>query len=152
MKNLKLKALSLGIVSTVLISSSAFAATPAVIQNHPVPKVSAPVATNSTAIQTPTISKAAIHPSFNYGPNGGPSALSIVQSGGYIQYGDVGYAVKEVQWCLQGAGDLSTLETSSDGIFGQETYNALINFQKSHGLAADGIVGNATWTELFKYL
>ncbi|URZ17223.1 hypothetical protein [Clostridium felsineum] len=35
MKNLKLKALSLGIVSTVLISSSAFAATPAVIQNHP---------------------------------------------------------------------------------------------------------------------
>ena len=35
-----------------------------------------------------------------------------------------------------------------DGIFGANTRNAVINFQRSRGLSQDGIVGCATWTAL----
>lgn len=36
-----------------------------------------------------------------------------------------------------------------DGIFGRDTYNAVVNFQKSVDLEPDGIVGPLTWNELF---
>lgn len=36
----------------------------------------------------------------------------------------------------------------ADGIFGNNTYNAVIAFQKKNGLKADGIVGPATWEKL----
>jgi peptidoglycan hydrolase-like protein with peptidoglycan-binding domain len=32
-----------------------------------------------------------------------------------------------------------------DGVFGSVTQNAVKDFQQSEGLAADGVVGNATW-------
>ena len=35
-----------------------------------------------------------------------------------------------------------------DGIFGSATKNAIISFQKSNGLVADGIVGQNTWRKL----
>ena len=35
-----------------------------------------------------------------------------------------------------------------DGIFGTNTYNAVINFQNLKKLAADGIVGEHTWKNL----
>ena len=35
-----------------------------------------------------------------------------------------------------------------DGIFGTNTRNAVVNFQRSWGLSQDGIVGCATWTAL----
>ncbi|MDT1061918.1 N-acetylmuramidase domain-containing protein [Paracoccus sp. CPCC 101403] len=35
-----------------------------------------------------------------------------------------------------------------DGIFGQATYKAVIAFQKSRGLVADGIIGPKTWAAL----
>lgn len=34
---------------------------------------------------------------------------------------------------------------ASDGIYGNQTRQAVINFQKAHGLVADGIVGKQTW-------
>ena len=37
-----------------------------------------------------------------------------------------------------------------DGIFGAGTEKAVISFQKSYGLAVDGIVGKNTWKELLK--
>ena len=37
-----------------------------------------------------------------------------------------------------------------DGIFSQETHNAALSFQTTHGLEADGIVGGGTWRKLFE--
>ena len=31
-----------------------------------------------------------------------------------------------------------------DGVFGQDTYNAVVRFQRKNGLTADGVVGSAT--------
>lgn len=47
--------------------------------------------------------------------------------------------------------DLNTLGYSTnglDGIFGSATQSAVIAYQKSRGLAADGIVGCNTWRSL----
>ncbi len=47
--------------------------------------------------------------------------------------------------------DLNTLGFRTgglDGIFGAATRNAVINYQKSRGLTADGIVGCNTWRSL----
>lgn len=41
------------------------------------------------------------------------------------------------------------LEIEVDGIFGPKTRDAVINWQKAHGLTADGIVGPVTWNALF---
>ena len=35
-----------------------------------------------------------------------------------------------------------------DGIFGVQTRNAVINYQRSRGLAADGIIGCNTWRSI----
>ena len=37
----------------------------------------------------------------------------------------------------------------ADSIFGNSTYNAVVQFQRDLGLSADGIVGPKTWAELF---
>lgn len=47
--------------------------------------------------------------------------------------------------------DLNTLGFRTgglDGIFGAQTRNAVINYQRSRGLIADGIVGCNTWRSL----
>jgi len=47
--------------------------------------------------------------------------------------------------------DLNTLgyrTNGLDGIFGVATYNAVVAYQRSRGLTADGIVGCNTWRSL----
>ena len=39
--------------------------------------------------------------------------------------------------------------TGVDGDFGYATYEAVVNFQRDHGLDADGIVGPSTWSALY---
>ncbi|NJN85034.1 MAG: peptidoglycan-binding protein [Leptolyngbyaceae cyanobacterium SL_7_1] len=44
------------------------------------------------------------------------------------------------------------LDGAVDGIFGAETQAAVIEFQQTHNLSADGVVGPATWNVLFQDL
>lgn len=44
----------------------------------------------------------------------------------------------------------NVLNVSSDGIFGTGTYNAVVAFQRSRGLSADGIIGANTWLAFAK--
>lgn len=52
--------------------------------------------------------------------------------------------VKQLQKALSIAG----YTVGNDGFFGDGTEEAVKKFQKDHGLEADGVVGNATWTKL----
>lgn len=39
------------------------------------------------------------------------------------------------------------VDVKADGVFGQKTYNATVEYQKARGLKADGIVGPKTWKD-----
>ena len=62
-----------------------------------------------------------------------------------LRKGDRGNAVKELQTALCAAGEPSLVV---DGVFGMLTEGAVLRFQRSHGLVADGIVGPKTWGAL----
>lgn len=170
MKNLKLKTLVLGIASTVLISSNAFGAT----NNNRNVQVNKPVAAIKTkafvnkpasAIKAEAFVKSAktISPSFNYGPNGGPNIVTILNEGGVVQKDDVGYVVKEVQTALyyyftrpgisqDEAMDALIFDVYSnkfiDGVDGVDTYTLVSIFQGDYNLKQDGVVGRETWNYL----
>ncbi|QOY95410.1 N-acetylmuramoyl-L-alanine amidase [Massilia sp. UMI-21] len=61
-----------------------------------------------------------------------------------VQYGNTGERVLTIQYLLQQWG----YTLSVTGSFDTTTQNAVKNFQSSHGLGADGVVGNATWPAL----
>jgi len=61
-----------------------------------------------------------------------------------IRKGDKGAAVKAWQNFLFGVGYTYVV---ADGDFGKNTETATIDFQKSHGLFADGVVGNSTYAK-----
>jgi len=73
-----------------------------------------------------------------------------------LRKGDRGEAVKLLQMLLEKQG-ISTAKTSSrtmtgkgiDGIFGRGTERAVKQFQRNESLTMDGIVGPASWQELF---
>lgn len=61
------------------------------------------------------------------------------------QYGSTGSEVTQVQQKLQ---ELGYYSGNADGIFGSQTKNAVIAFQKDSGLDADGIAGKNTLAAL----
>lgn len=61
-----------------------------------------------------------------------------------IRRNDSGNFVEILQYLLNDYG----YNLSPDGIFGGNTYRAVIDFQKNNGLTQDGIVGRNTWTAL----
>jgi peptidoglycan hydrolase-like protein with peptidoglycan-binding domain len=63
-----------------------------------------------------------------------------------LRQGDRGSDVELVQERLQ---ELRYLYQSPDGVFGSETRNAVIRFQRDYGLFADGVVGTDTGAALF---
>lgn len=72
--------------------------------------------------------------------------VPVPYPGYYIKYGSTGSYVVQVQNRLN---QLGFNCGSADGIFGNMTKNAVISFQRSRGLSADGIVGPVTWDYLF---
>ena len=68
--------------------------------------------------------------------------LSSTQAAGAAVYwGSRGQQVEQVQRKLLQWG---YYDGAVDGVFGQETYDAVVRFQKKNGLAADGVVGSDT--------
>ena len=65
----------------------------------------------------------------------------VSYSGMTLRNGSTGPAVKAVQ---------SAVGTGADGGFGPATVGAVQTFQRTHGLAADGLVGVGTWRALLK--
>lgn len=55
----------------------------------------------------------------------------------------------DLQTALKGAG---VYQGSIDGKVGAKTRAAIVEFQRSHNLKADGVVGQKTWNELKQYL
>ena len=64
-----------------------------------------------------------------------------------LKLGTRGPSVRIVQYYLQFLGffNLKLPYVAMDGIFGQETYDAVLTFQSLYGLDVDGIVGRNTW-------
>jgi len=63
-----------------------------------------------------------------------------------LRYGDTGSAVTNVQWRLR---ELNYYTAAVDGKFGYSTYRAVRSFQHLNSLQVDGIVGEATYWQLF---
>lgn len=74
----------------------------------------------------------------------GVSAASEIPSV-VLRQGDRGESVCELQEYLAIAG---YMDPAADGVFGSVTHQAVVAFQKSAGLASDGIVGRKTWDAL----
>lgn len=64
-----------------------------------------------------------------------------------LRYGDKGECVRSAQLLLIGRG-YSCGRCGADGEIGQDTYNAIIAFQRACGLQQDGIIGAQTWARL----
>ena len=62
-----------------------------------------------------------------------------------IKHGDTGPGVEHLQRSLT---DLNYSPGTIDGVFGFATERAVKNFQATHGLHIDGIVGPNTWAAL----
>ncbi|MCI5956037.1 MAG: spore cortex-lytic enzyme [Clostridiales bacterium] len=58
-----------------------------------------------------------------------------------VAWGDKGSQVRQIQQKLQQYGYFSG---TVDGVFGKETYDAVVWFQRKNGLKVDGVVGSAT--------
>ena len=76
------------------------------------------------------------------------SAATAAASQPVLRLGSRGSAVTALQQRLAALHyfDVGT----ADGVFGQNTYHAVIAFQKVQGLTRDGVVGLATWAKLAK--
>lgn len=65
-----------------------------------------------------------------------------------LQIGDRGEFVVQLQEALKRA---EFYTGTCDGIFGENTKQAVINFQVANNLSADGVVGPMTWKALDRY-
>jgi peptidoglycan hydrolase-like protein with peptidoglycan-binding domain len=85
-------------------------------------------------------------------PEGSVQPAETVKSFGVFDSSQiirVKVAPEKVQTALKAAG---VYTGRVDGKIGAATKSAIIEFQKSHGLKADGVLGKKTWEELKTYL
>lgn len=78
-----------------------------------------------------------------FGIGGGNAEAATV-----LRQGSANGDVWDLQYRLNALG---YYPQSLDGIYGGQTASAVAKFQRDYGLAADGVVGNATWKALKKY-
>lgn len=73
-----------------------------------------------------------------------PSTTTISENKPTLKIGSKGDYVTIAQGRLVVAG----YDIVVDGVFGQKTKQAVMDFQRDHGLVADGIIGPKTWAKL----
>ncbi len=79
------------------------------------------------------------------------NSLSNVPYPGYLlKVGSSGESVRQIQnWLIAISRKYPSIpKITADGIFGEQTKNAVIAFQKLFGLTPDGIVGQYTWNKI----
>lgn len=69
------------------------------------------------------------------------TAALVPAASAAVYWGSRGETVRRVQQKLRQWG---YYDGEADGVFGQETYDAVVRFQKKNGLTADGVVGDKT--------
>ncbi len=115
------------------------------IQAAPTPEVT-PVPTPA-----PTVIVATIAPEATPVPTpaGQTPVPTITPNAGYriLRLRDKGEDVKKMQQRLK---DLGYLSGNVDGSFGNQTYRAVLTFQRYNGLARDGVAGPMTLTILYE--
>ena len=77
---------------------------------------------------------------------GEPSGLATEDLAGIVK---VQVSADRIQKALKNAG---FYDGKIDGKIGSRTKSAVMEFQKQHGLKADGVIGQKTWSELKTYL
>ena len=107
--------------------------TPAPIQEDPLAAVTAVLPTEQVTAEPTAMPDPTITPNTRYTN---------------VKQGQRGDNVKKLQKRLIELGYLK--EGSADGVFGNQTRNALIAFQKANSLTADGVAGDATQTHLYE--
>ena len=72
-------------------------------------------------------------------------------NGTVLRTGSTGSAVEQVQFWLNTLAQYESAipSVTVDGVYGTATANAVRAFQRRYGLTVDGVVGQATWTELY---
>jgi uncharacterized protein YraI len=80
------------------------------------------------------------------GSSSGKSSSGSTSSGGTCQQGDKGDSVRNVQKRLISLGYLAS--GSADGSYGNQTKNAVMEFQKNNGLSQTGRVNSSTLEKL----
>jgi murein L,D-transpeptidase YcbB/YkuD len=75
--------------------------------------------------------------------------VKISESSDNVQIIRVKVSLEKIQRALKSAG---VYTGPVDGKMGSGTKAAIIEFQKSHGLKSDGVLGKKTWEELKTYL
>ncbi|MFP3155186.1 peptidoglycan-binding protein [Lachnospiraceae bacterium ZAX-1] len=70
--------------------------------------------------------------------------------GTLLKVGSTGANVKTMQTYLNAIANVNANipKLTADGVFGNQTKNAVIQFQKQFSLAPDGIIGAATWAKI----
>ena len=125
---------SLAACGTTPASQPGAATSPSPATSTPAPATSTPAPATSTP--APGTTSAA--------PSSAPTAVQQPA----LRLGSRGSAVKTLQ---QRLATLHYFDVgTADGVFEEDTYHAVIAFQKVQGLTRDGVVGPVTWAKLAK--
>lgn len=81
---------------------------------------------------------------------GGDNMNPDTYPGTALRWGSSGANVTNMQTRLNRLAGVYTAINSQtvDGKFGQNMYNAVVRFQRQHGLTADGVIGPQTWNRI----
>ncbi|AJA48424.1 hypothetical protein CPAST_c23540 [Clostridium pasteurianum DSM 525 = ATCC 6013] len=147
MKSKKIKVLTLGLLTTLIISSTpVFATTSTSTNSHKASTINNKPLTTSTTNKDTNKSTPTIPGTVKIATAWGEVGFWYVwETKGYVSYGDTGFPVRCIQ---EGLNNLGYNCGYVDGVFGSNTLTQVKRFQHDNGLVADGLVGPNTYDVL----